>query len=215
LSPTVRRAAYDTIRSSVAASDPTAIGAALLALEDADEDLRRVALMSLPRQLDAEVARRLRVVIARETFDAWDYSDKRRAFLAYASAAGKRAAKELVEVLATRAMFSSDDLDDRRCSAAFALASLGDDNFMGTLEAEAKRMFGSKRIKEACEAAMSMLKFKRPLEQESAAIVLVAKDETEVIPTAHLPKPIWEDLANAATAVNQRAVSASPPRRSP
>jgi len=215
LSPAVRRVAYDTIRNTAPATDPTAIGAALLAIEDSDEELRRVALMSLPRQLDAEIARRLRMVISRETFDAWDYSDKRRAFLAYAAAAGRRAAKELVEVLATRAMFSSDDLDDRRCSAAFALAALGDEQNLATLEAEAKRMFGSKRIKEACEAAMSILKFKRPVEQEAANIVLVAKDDTEVIATAHLPKPIWDEVATAATAVNQRAVAASPPRRTP
>lgn len=211
LAPAVRRAAYDTIRASSGATDPTAIGAALLAIEDSDPDLRRVALLSLPRALDAEIARRLRTVISRESFDAWDYSDKRRAFLAYASAAGRRAAKELIEVLATRGMFSSDDLDDRRCSAAFALAALGDEQNMATLEAEAKRMFGSKRIKEACEAAMSILKFKRPVEQEAATVALVAKDDVEVIPTAHLPKPIWDDLATAATAVNQRAVAARPP----
>jgi hypothetical protein len=217
MSAAVRRAAYDTIRAATSPNDPTAIGAALLAIEDSDTDLRRVALLSLPRVLDAEIARRLRIVISRESFDGWDYTDKRRAFLAYASAAGKRAAKELIEVLATRGVFTSDDLDDRRCSAAFALAALGDDQHLATLEAEAKRMFGGKRIKEACEAAVSILKFKRPIEQEAANVVLVAREEFEVIPTAHLPKPIWDDLATAATAVNQRAVSASPAaaRRAP
>jgi hypothetical protein len=192
-SPLARRAAYDAIRNAAPVSDPTLVGASLLALEDSDPELRRVGLLSLPRSLDAEVARRLRTVISREAFDVWDYSDKRRAFLAYAAAAGRRAAKELIEVLATRAMFSSDDLDDRRCSAAFAIAALGDDQHMATLDAEARRMFGSKRIKEACEAAMSILKFKRPVEQDAAPMTLTVQDDVEVIATAHLPKPIWDD----------------------
>lgn len=215
--PVVRRAAYDAIRANAPAGDPTLIGASLLAIEDADEELRRVGLLSLPRMHDAEIARRLRTVISRDAFDAWDYSDKRRAFLAYASAAGRRVGKELVEVLATRALFSSDDLDDRRCSAAFALAALGDDQHLATLEAEAKRMFGSKRIKEACEAAMSILKFKRPVEVEAARVQLTVEDDVEVIATAHLPKPIWDDAATAATAVGQRGVSMRPAaqRRAP
>ncbi len=214
LSPLVRRAAFEAIRAAAPNTDPTLIGASLLAVEDSDPELRRVGLLSLPRVLDTEIARRLRTVISREAFDAWDYSDKRRAFLAYASAAGRRAAKELVEVLATRAMFTSDDLDDRRCSAAFAIAALGDDQHMATLEAEAKRMFGSKRIKEACEAAMSILKFKRPVEQEAAPVSLAVEEDIEVIATAHLPKPIWDELSIAATAVNQRGVSVAP-RRGP
>jgi hypothetical protein len=213
VSSNVRRAAYDVIRTTAPVGDPTLIGASLLAIEDSDQDLRRVGLISLPRVLDSEVARRLRTVISRDSFDAWDYSDKRRAFLAYAVAAGRRASKELIEVLATRAMFSSDDLDDRRCSAAFALAALGDEQHLATLEAEAKRMFASKRIKEACENAMSILKFKRPVEQEAVTIALTEKEDIETIATAHLPKPIWDDRAMAATAVNQRGVSVSPPRR--
>jgi hypothetical protein len=209
-SPAVRRVAYETIRGNTAATDPTAIGAALLAIEDADEELRRLALVSLPRVLDAEISRRLRVVISREAFDGWDYSDKRRAFLAYATSSGRRIAKELIEVLATRGVFTSDDLDDRRCCAAFALAALGDDQHLATLEAEAKRMFGGKRVKEACEAAMSILKFKRPVEQEPVNVAPAVRDDIDVIPTAHLPKPIWDELATAATAVNQPAVRRGP-----
>lgn len=212
-SPAVRRAAYDCIRSGARVDDPSVVGASLLAIEDADEELRRVGLLSLPRAVDADVARRLRTIISRDAFDGWDYSDKRRAFLAYAAASGKRSAKELLEVLNARAMFSSEDLDDRRCSAAFALASLGDETHLPVLEAEAKRVFGGKRIKEACEAAMSILKFKRPVEQEAAAAPVVSRDDVEVLPTAHLPKPIWDDLAIAATAVNQKAVA--PQRRAP
>lgn len=209
VSTSVRRAAYDVIRNASSPGDPTLIGASLLAVEDSDEDLRRVGLISLPRVLESEVARRLRTVIGRDAFDAWDYSDKRRAFLAYAAAAGPRAAKELIEVLATRALFSSDDLDDRRCSAAFAIASLGDDQYLPTLDTEARRMFGSKRIKEACEAAISILKFKRPIEVEAANVSLTVEDASETIATAHLPKPIWDD---AATAVAQRDVEVGAPR---
>jgi len=217
VSPAVRRAAYDCIRTGTRLDDPALIGASLLAIEDSDADLRRVGLLSLPRAVDSEVARRLRTVISRESFDGWDYSDKRRAFLAYACAAGRRAAKELLEVLNARAVFSSDDLDDRRCSAAFALAALGDDTHLPVLEAEAKRVFGGKRLKEACEAAVSILKFKRPVEAEAVAAPLAPQDEIDVVPTAHLPKPIWDELATAATAVNQRAVgrSAAPQRRAP
>lgn len=196
----VRRAAYDAIRTGAPASDATVIGASLLALDDADAELRRTALLTLPRQHDTEIARRLRGIISRDTFDGWEYSDKRRAFLAYAAAAGKRAAKELAEVLGTRTMFSNDDLEDRRCSAAFALASLGDEGNMPLLEAEAKRMLGAKRLKEACEAAMSILKFKRPVEQETAPAPLVPQDDVQVLPTAHLPRPIWDDAAPAHTA---------------
>lgn len=212
LSASVRRSAFDCIRIGTRPDDPTVIGAALLALEDADEDLRRGGLLSLPRTLDSEVARRLRTIISRDAFDAWDYSDKRRAFLVYAAASGRRVGKELLEVLNARAMFSSDDLDDRRCCAAFAIASLGDDAHLPVLEAEAKRVFGGKRLKEACEAAMSILKFKRPIDTETAAAPLTVKDDHEVIATAHLPKPIWDDAATAATAVNTPAVQ---PRRAP
>lgn len=188
----VRRAAFDCIRAGAKPEDPSVIGAALLAIEDSDQDLRRVGLLSLPRVLDADIARRLRTIISRDAFDGWDYSDKRRAFLAYATASGRRSAKELLEVLGTRAMFSSDDLDDRRCSAAFALAALGDEAHLPVLEAEAKRVFGGKRLKEACEAAMAILKFKKPVETETAAAPLAPREDIEVIPVAHLPKPIWE-----------------------
>ncbi|MBI2389479.1 MAG: hypothetical protein HYV09_07765 [Deltaproteobacteria bacterium] len=215
LAPSVRRAAYDAIRTGARPEDPTVVGASLLALEDQDEELRRVGLMSLPRAVDAEVARRLRTVISREAFDGWDYSDKRRAFLAYACASGKRAAKELVEVLGARAMFSSDDLEDRRCSAAFALAALGDEGHMPVLETEAKRMFGGKRLKEACEAAMSILKFKRPIEAESASVALAPQDDIDVLPTAHLPKPIWDEAATTATAVGAPAVGSRAPAPAP
>jgi hypothetical protein len=211
----VRKAAYDAIRAGAQGSDPTVIGASLLELDDEDAELRRTALLSLPKRLDGDVAKRLRGVIARESFDAWDYSDKRRAFLAYATAAGKRSAKELLEVLATRAMFSHDDLDDRRCAAAFALAALRDEAHLPALEAETKRIIGgSKRVKEACEAAISIVKFKRPVEAEAAPAALAPKDDVAALPTAHLPKPIWEDLGNAATAVGQPAVRPPPPRRS-
>lgn len=192
----VRRAAFDAIRKAGAGNDATLVGAALLSLEEVDPDLRQLALLSLPRRLDVEIARRLRTIIGRDAFDTWDYSDKRRAFLAYAAAAGKRAAKELQEVVTTRAVFSSDALDDRRCAAAFGLASLGDDAALATLEAEAKRMFGGKRIKEACESAIALLKFKRPLEDAAAdklAATGLAVADHAALPTAHLPKPIWED----------------------
>lgn len=215
----VRKAGYDAIRSTASPNDPTLIGASLLSLEDPDPDLRRLALLSIPRQLDSEVARRLRMVISREVFDAWDYYDKRRAYLAYASAAGKKAGKELTEVLVSRGMFSGDALEDRRCAAAFALASLGDEASLAVLEGEQKRMFAGKRIKEACEAAISMLKFKKPMDAEpqGALTPLVAKDDVEVIDIAHLPGPIWEDVA-APRSVQQRvsvpraAPAAAPPR---
>lgn len=196
----VRRAAFDAIRKGGTGHDSTLVGAALLSLDEADPDLRQLALLSLPRRLDPEVAKRLRHVIGRDAFDAWDYSDKRRAFLVYATAAGRRAAKELQEVVTTRAMFSSDALDDRRCAAAFALASLGDEAALATLEAEAKRMFGGKRVKEACESAISLLKFKRPLEDAAAdklAASRLAVEEEAALPTAHLPKPIWTDDGRA------------------
>lgn len=223
----VRRAAYEAIRAGAPAHDPVVVGASLLELEDGDAELRRVALLSLPRHLDADVARRLRTIISRDWFDDWDYSDKRRAYLAYAVAAGRRAAKELCEVIGTRTVFSNDQLDDRRCSAAFALASLGDEAHLPVLETEAKRIIGaSKRLKEACEAGIAILKFKKPIEVEQApATALVGRDDAEVLPTAHLPKPIWDDLAAAATAVSAPAVKPArpspgahrppPPRRAP
>ncbi len=218
LSPLVRRAAYEAIRTGAPAHDPVVIGASLLELEDQDPELRRVALLSLPRHHDLEVARRLRTIISRDWFDDWDYSDKRRAYLAYAAASGRRAAKELTEVIGTRTVFSNDALDDRRCSAAFALASLGDEAHLPVLEAEAKRIIGaSKRLKEACESAIAVLKFKKPVEVEHApATALVGRDEIQALPTAHLPKPIWNELATAATAVSARAVHRpAPPRRAP
>jgi hypothetical protein len=203
LDPMVRRAAYDAIRSGVPGSDPVVLGASLLSLDDADPELRRAALFALPRVPDADVARRLRTIISRDGFDDWDYGDKRRAYLLYAAAAGRKAGKELVEVVVTRTVFSNDALDDRRCCAAFALASLGDEAHLGVLESEAKRIIGaSKRLKEACEASIAILKFKKPLEIEQApAVALVGKDDVEVLPTAHLPKPIWEDLGTAATVI--------------
>ncbi|MGZ3453159.1 MAG: hypothetical protein ACXVEF_26360 [Polyangiales bacterium] len=203
----VRKAAYDAIRAGASGADQTLLGASLLELDDDDPDLRRTALLSLPKRLDADVAKRLRGVISRESFDGWDYSDKRRAFLAYAAAAGKRASKELLEVLGTRAMFSSDDLEDRRCAAAFAIAALRDESHLPALEAETKRLIGgSKRVKEACEAAISIVKFKRPVEADAAPAALMPKDDVVALPTAHLPKPIWDELATAQTAVNQKAV---------
>ena len=208
----VRRAAFDAIRIGARAEDPTVVGAALLALEDPDEEVRRAGLLTLPRTVDSDIARRLRTVIGRDAFDGWDYSDKRRAFLAYAAASGRRASKELLEALGARAVFSNDDLEDRRCCAALALASLGDDAHLPTLEAEAKRMFGSKRIKDACEAAANLLRFKRPVEVESAG-PLVPREDVEVVATAHLPKPIWDSealaSANAASAMGLRPVASA------
>ncbi len=204
--PSVRRAAFAAIRFGAAATDPVLVGAALLCLEDVDADLRRLGLYSLPRVIDADIAKRLKVIIGRDAFDHWDYSDKRRAFLAYAMATGKRAAKEFVDCLGTRTMFSSDDLDDRRCSAAFGLAALGDDAHMPVLEAEVKRLIGaSKRVKEACEAAMAILKFKRPIEADQPA-PMAALDDVQALPTAHLPGPIWEEIGNASTMVGAPAI---------
>src|SRR6185503_19837442 len=107
---------------------------------------------------------------------------KRRAFLAYTAAAGKRASKELLEVLATRTMFSRDDLDDRRCAAALAIASLRDETHLPALETEVKRIIGgSKRLKEACEAAISSVKFKKPVEADAAPVVVIAKDDVAAL----------------------------------
>jgi hypothetical protein len=169
------------------------MGASLLLLDDHEEQLRRLALYTIPRQFDVDIARRLRTIISRDAFDGWDYGDKRRAFLAYAAAAGKRATRELTEVLVTRTMFSDSALDDRRCAAAFAIASLGDETLMPTLEAEQKRMFGGKRVKEACESAMSLLKFKKSAEEPAPQLrVTSILDEARALDTSHLPKPIWD-----------------------
>lgn len=197
----VRRAAYDALRKDSVASEPSLLGATLLCVEETDPELRRLALVSIPRQIDGDVARRLRVLIGRDTFDDWDYYDKRRAFLAYAAAAGKqRAGKELTEVLVARGVFAGEALEDRRCCAAIALASLGDESFLAVLESEQKRMFAGKRIKEACEAAISIVKFKRPADEDLkvAPIRLVAEEELEALPTAHLPGPIWDSPARSA-----------------
>ncbi len=195
-SPVVRAAAIDAIRGDARASDPTLLGASLLMLDDPDAELRRLALYSIPKQLDAEAARRLRIVISRNAFDDWDYGDKRRAFLAYAAAAGTRAARELLEVLATHTVFSASELDDRRACAAFALASMGDDAFLAPLEAERRRVLGPKRVKEACEAAVAILEFKRPVEDATPELhVTRALDDVQALPTAHLPKPLWGEPA--------------------
>jgi len=203
VSTPVRIAGFDAIRDGAEPTDAILVGGSLHALDDPDPELRRLALLSLPRRLDSDVARRLRDVIGRDGFDSWDYYDKRRAFLAFAAAAGKKCARELLEVLVTRAIFSSDALDDRRCAAAFALASLGDETHLAVLEGEAKRMFGGKRIKEACEAAVAMLKFKRPVEVERASAP--AKDAFETIETAHLPRPIWDDPDATSKAASKGA----------
>jgi hypothetical protein len=196
LSHVVRRAAFDAIRNGAPAGDPTLVGAALLMLDDEDRDMRRLALLSLPRSVDTEVSRRLRTVIGRDSFDAWDYYDKRRTFLAFAAAAGRRANKELVEALQARALFSSDALDDRRCCAAFAIASTGDEAMAAVLEAESKRMFAGKKIVEACDNALAILKFKKPVADEpaSAGVTAAPIDTVELMDTSHLPRPIWETL---------------------
>jgi hypothetical protein len=200
-SPVVRTAAIEAIRQGASPSDPTLLGASLLMLDDPDPELRRLALYAIPRHYDTEAARRLRTVISRDAFDEWSYGDKRRAFLAYASAAGRRAARELVEVLGTHAMFSGEALDDRRCCAAFALAALSDEAHVGTLEAEKKRLFGGKRVKEACEAAVAILKFKRPVEETAPDLKTHnVLDDVRALDTSHLPKPIWEDAAAAPAA---------------
>ncbi|MFI5299082.1 MAG: HEAT repeat domain-containing protein [Polyangiales bacterium] len=194
LSHVVRRAAFDSIRSGAPAGDPTLVGAALLMLDDEDRDMRRLALLSLPRMIDTEIARRLRTIIGRDSFDSWDYYDKRRTFLAFAAASGKRANKELVETLQARAMFSNDALDDRRCCAAFALAATGDEAMATLLEGEAKRMFAGKKIVDACENALAILKFKKTAEPEpaSAQVAPVAAETIEIMDTSHLPRPIWD-----------------------
>jgi len=196
----VRRAAYETLRLQSTPFDPTLLGASLLCLEEKDAELRRLALVSIPRQVDSEVARRLRLVIGRDAFDDWDYYDKRRAFLAYAASAGaSRAAKDLVEVVNARGIFSSDALEDRRCAAVIALASLGDEKQLPVIEGEAKRMFAGKRIKEACEAAVAMLKFQKPLEDEaSSAVPAMTIDDDEPIALGKLPAPIWLEIEERA-----------------
>jgi hypothetical protein len=211
----IRRAAFDVLRATTATFDPTLLGAALLGLEDPDPEMRRRALTALPRQIDSEVARRLRMIIGRDSFDAWDYYDKRRAFLAYAAAAGpQRAVKELVEVLGQRGLFSSDALEDRRCAAAIALASLGDENQLPVIEGEGKRLFAGKRIKEACEAAVAMLKFKRPLEGDAkASVAPPPNDDVDVIDTRHLPPPIWDDGILAAPQPTARGLERQATRR--
>lgn len=197
----VRAASIEAIRKDAPPNDPTLLGASLLVLDDADAELRRLALYSIPRHYDTDAARRLRVVISRDAFDAWDYGDKRRAFLAYAAAAGKRAARELTEVLTTHGLFTGEALDDRRCCAAFALASLSDEAHIAVLESEQKRLFGGKRVKEACEAAIAMIKFKRPVEEATPEIqTRHALEEIRALDTAHLPKPIWDDAAPAPAA---------------
>jgi hypothetical protein len=191
----VRRAAFDAIRAGAPTGDPTLVGAALLTLDDEDRDLRRLALLSLPRSLDSDVARRLRTIIGRDAFDAWDYYDKRRTFLAFAAASGKRANKDLIEALQARTMFSNDALDDRRCCAAFALAATGDEAMVQVLEGESKRMFAGKKIVEACENALAILKFKKPVEADpSAQVAPAAADNIDVVDTSQLPRPIWETL---------------------
>jgi HEAT repeat protein len=190
----VRLQGFDAIRAGGEPLDPILVGASLHAVEDSDPELRRLALLSLPRRLDSEVARRMREVIGRDGFDGWDYFDKRRAFLAFAAATGKRSARDLLEVLSTHALFSNDALEDRRCAAAFALASLGDESHLAVLEGEAKRMFAGKRVKEACEGAAAILKFKRPVEVEAEhSSTPIHKDDLETIATSHLPRPIWDD----------------------
>jgi hypothetical protein len=210
-STVVRAASIEAIRQSAPPGDPTLLGASLLMLDDPDGELRRMALYSIPRHYDTEAARRLRTVISRDAFDGWEYGDKRRAFLAYAAAAGKRAARELTEVLTTHGLFTGEALDDRRCCAAFALASLGDEAHVAVLEAEQKRLFGGKRIKEACEAAIAIVKFKKPVEDATPEFKSKhALDEVRALDVSHLPKPIWED--EPARAATQIAIARPPAR---